>query len=54
MVRGIVAQENAVLVGAGVPVHLVVTAPGQTPGQFGEDDFVTCGVKDGASFELVE
>lgn len=54
MVRGIVAQENAVLVGAGVPVHLVVTAPGQAPGQFAEDDFVTCGVKDGASFELVE
>lgn len=54
MVRGIVGQENAVLVGAGVPVHLVVTAPGQTPGQFAEDDFVTCGVKDGASFELVE
>lgn len=54
MVRSIVPGEHAVLVGAGVPVHLVVTAPGQEPGQFGEDDFVTCGVKDGASFELVE
>ena len=54
MVRGVVPQENAVLVGAGVPVHLVVTAPGQIPGQFTEDDFVTCGVKDGASFERTE
>lgn len=53
MVRAIVPAENAVLVGAGVPVHLAVTAPGQTPGQFKENDFLTCGVMDGASFELV-
>lgn len=54
MVRSVLGSENAVLVNAGVPVHLVVTAPGQTPGQFKEDDFLTCGVLDGATFELVE
>ncbi len=54
MVRAIVGGENAVLVNAGVPVHLIVTAPGQSADQFKEDDFLTCGVLDGATFELAE
>ncbi|MCC5822059.1 MAG: hypothetical protein LAT64_02105 [Phycisphaerales bacterium] len=53
MVRGTVPQEGSIVVSAGVPVHLVLTAPGQTPDRFREGDFVTCDVKDGASFELV-
>lgn len=53
MVRVAESTENAVLVNAGVPVHLIVTAPGQSPEQFVAGDFVTCGVLDGATFELV-
>ncbi|MEM9372433.1 MAG: hypothetical protein AAGA55_02215 [Planctomycetota bacterium] len=54
MVRATLVESNEVLVNAGVPVHLQVTAPGQTPGQFKEDDFLTCGVLDGATFELID
>jgi len=54
MVGSIAGDQGAVLVNAGVPVHLMVTAPGQTAGQFGEGDFLTCGVLDGATFEVVE
>ncbi len=56
MVRAVLKPENVVVVGAanGLSIHLTPTAPGQTAGRFSVDDFITCGVLDGASFELVE
>lgn len=56
MVRAVLKSENVVVVGAanGLSLHLTPTAPGQTAAQFAEGDFLTCGVLDGASFELLE
>lgn len=56
MVRAVLKPENVVVVGAanGLSLHLTPTAPGQTAAQFAEGDFLTCGVLDGASFELLE
>ncbi len=54
MVRAV--TEDAVVVGSGngLSLHLRPTAPGQSAGQFTTDDFVTCGVTDTATFELVD
>jgi hypothetical protein len=56
MVRAVLKPENVVVVGAanGLSLHLTPTAPGQTAAQFAEGDFLTCGVLDGASFELLD
>lgn len=56
MVREVRPGDNAVVVSAalGLAFNLRPTAPGQSAGQFAEGDFITCGVADGASFELVE
>lgn len=56
MVREVRAPENVVVVSAalGLALNLTPTAPGQAAGQFKEGDFLTCGVLDGATFELVE
>ncbi len=56
MVRAVLADRNAVVVsvGHGLSIHLTPTAPGQHASGFAADDFITCGVADGASFELVE
>ena len=56
MVREVRAPENTVVVSAalGLALNLTPTAPGQNAGQFKEGDFLTCGVLDGATFELVE
>lgn len=53
MVVAVVPAENAVVVRSGVPIHLILTAPGQSHDRFKIDDFVSCDVMDGASFELV-
>lgn len=54
MVRAIEGGAVVVSAGQGLVLHLSATAPGQGAGMFAPDDFVTCGVLDGASFELVE
>ncbi len=56
MVTVVQPDQNTVIVsaGAGISIHLHPTAPGQSSTQFAVDDFLTCGVADGASFELVE
>lgn len=56
MVRLVLGSENTVVVGAanGLSFHLTPTAPGQSASGFAEGDFITCGVLDGASFELIE
>jgi len=44
------ALGPVVIVNAGVPVHLIVFAPGQSPEAFGEGELVGCDVMEGATF----
>jgi hypothetical protein len=56
MVRSVLKPENVVVLGCanGLSIRLTPTAPGQTAAQFNEGDFLTCGVLDGATFELLD
>jgi len=44
------AESNTLAVNAGVPVHLVLTAPGQLASDFAIGDFVGCDVLSGSTF----
>lgn len=43
-------ESNTLAVNAGVPVHLVLTAPGQHATDFAVGDFIGCDVLSGATF----
>lgn len=45
--------EDAIVVGAGMPIHCTPIAPGQSPADFEVGQFVTFSVESGASFEEV-
>lgn len=44
------AASNTLVVDAGMPVHLVLTDPRQSAGQFARGALVSCDVLDGATF----
>jgi hypothetical protein len=44
------AESNTLAVNAGVPVHLILTAPGQHASDFAVGDFIGCDVYSGATF----
>jgi len=44
------AESNTLAVNAGVPVHLVLTAPGQQAADFAPGDFIGCDVLSGATY----
>ncbi|MCA9303085.1 MAG: hypothetical protein KC996_03080 [Phycisphaerales bacterium] len=44
------AESNTLAVNAGVPVHLVLTAPGQQASDFAVGDFIGCDVLSGSTF----
>lgn len=46
-------HANVVVMDAGAPVILTLTAPGQTPNQFADAEFIACDILPGASFTLI-
>ncbi len=44
------ATANTLVVDAGAPIHLVLTAPGQRADRFGVGSLVSCDVHEGATF----
>ncbi len=53
-VIGVDAEENRIIINAGVPIHLSLTAPGQHARDYSVGDFIGCDVFSHAGFAIYE